>query len=215
MRLIERSALLVVGLLAITLITVVLVAPEVVNDFFITLAQVNFIVRLVVVLVIDVAILAFLYSRLRPARTVGDALIVKASGAIADVSIDSAQTLILNAVKSVSDVVSASAVVQAVGGKADIELHVQVTGQHINVPQKQQEINRALKQVVNKQLGLQIANQPRVHIRFADEQTPVTKKEAIIPETPRRDAPAVPESSLADSPVPAKDDENPSVDQPS
>lgn len=184
LRLVERVLHLILGLLAITLVTIIFAAPDSLAIFFTGIGQVNFIIRLVGVLVIDIAILALLYIRLRPRRVPGDGLVVKASGAVADVSVDSARTLILNTIRQVPEVTSAAATLKAVNGKADIEMDVSVKGRDINVPRKQQEINRALKQVVYKQLGLQLANQPRVHIHLGDEQVLMKEPDAEVVVTP-------------------------------
>jgi hypothetical protein len=54
-----------------------------------------------------------------------------------------------------------------------VDLQVVVQGGHdIKLPAKQSEINRALKQVIHKQLGLQMAGQPKVHIRLDTEGKP-------------------------------------------
>lgn len=181
MKLLEKLLLVVIGLLAITALTVFFVAPQALIDLLQAIIAINLAVRLAIVLVIDVAILALIYTRLRSPRVTSDGLIVKSSGAVADISVDSARKLILAAVQKVPDVTAASADLTAVQGKADISLNVDVTGTHINVPQKQQEINRALKQVINKQLGLDIQGQPRVHINLHDDQLPPTPAKTTAP----------------------------------
>ena len=80
--------------------------------------------------------------------------------------------LILNAVNAVPDVATADATVEAVDGRADVDLHIQVAGRGVQIPQKQKEINRALRQVINKQLGLRMRGKPRVHISLESEQSP-------------------------------------------
>src|SRR5690606_9945495 len=196
-RILEKLLIVILGLLAITALTVFFVAPQALIDVLQAIIAVNLAVRLAIVLVIDVAILALIYTRLRSPRVTSDGLIVKSSGAVADISVDSARKLILAAVQKVPDVTAASADLTAVQGKADISLTVDVTGAHINVPQKQQEINRALKQVVNKQLGLDMLGQPRVHINLHDDQVPpVSVKPAAPPVT------VTPAPSSLDTPRP-------------
>ncbi len=175
MKLIEKLFVVIIGLLAITALTVFFVAPQALIDLLQAVISINLAVRLVIILVIDVAILALIYTRLRTPRVTSEGLIVKSSGAVADISVESARKLILAAVEQVPNVASASVDLKAVEGKADISLNVNVTGSQINVPQKQQEINRALKQVVNKQLGLDMRGQPRVHIHLQDEELPPTR----------------------------------------
>ena len=111
--------------------------------------------------------------------------------------IDSARDRILRAVRDVPDVLSANATVKPVRGKADVELDVVVSHESISVPEKQREIDRALRQVINKQLGLQMAGKPRVHIRLDDE-----KVEALpAPTTPETPEPPEPPAAVVVAPV--------------
>lgn len=206
MRLLSRFLIVIAGLLAITLLTVLFVVPQTLIDFLTPLTGVNLVVRLVIVLLVDVAILALIYVRLRPRTVPGDGLVVQASGAMADVSPESAKQLILSAVTKVPDVTSATADLKAVRGRADIELDVTITGDHINIPNKQQEINRALKQVVNKQLGLSMLGRPRVHIRLNSVEQPAAKPP--VTEQPK-DAAAPP--AVAPSAEPATEKAHPPV----
>lgn len=204
MKLIARLLTLILGLLTITLFTVIMVAPNALADFLNNFSEVNFVLRLIVALLIDLVILALVYTRLRPEPAVTEGLVVKAPGAIADVTTDSARGLILSAVEQVPEVVSATADVKAIEGKADIELYVSVAGNQVNLPKKQQEINRALKQVVNKQLGLVSLGRPRVHITLHDEQRPAGFS-VTPPRTPPASAPRVetPAAVPASTPIAA------------
>lgn len=209
MKLIARLLTLILGLLTITLFTVIMVAPNALADFLNNFSQVNFVLRLIVALLIDLVILALVYTRLRPEPAATDGLVVKAPGAIADVTTDSARALILSAVEQVPEVVSATADVKAIQGKADIELYVSVAGTQVNLPKKQQEINRALKQVVNKQLGLVSLGRPRVHITLHDELRPVgvgiTPPQTPPASVPRVETPvAAPVSAPTTAPQPVQ-----------
>lgn len=182
MKLIERILLALVGLLLITLITVFFMAPEVLNNILEGLQNVNIVLRLAVVLVLDVLILAFVYSRLRSPRVTVEGLVVKAPGAITDIGIESARARILNGVQAVPNVIAADVNLEAVRGKAKIDLNVTVRDSNVNVPRKHQEISQALKQVINKQLGLSMLGQPRVHIHLDDERVvPVVKPKEELP----------------------------------
>ena len=174
MRILERIFFALIGLLLMTLITVLLVVPDAVSEGLANLVNVPLLARLAVVLVLDLLVLAFLYLQLRTPAPTSSGLIVKAPGALADISVDSARTFILNAVQKVPDVVSTEAKLEAVRGKAKIELDVTVRGREVNIPRKQQEINQALKQVINKQLGLDILNRPQVHIHLEEDKPKVT-----------------------------------------
>lgn len=176
MKLIERVLLGLAGLLAITVITVFFIAPEPLINILNSLRNVNIVLRLAVVLVLDILILAFVYSRLRTPSIKTEGLVVKAPGAITDIGIDSARARILSAVQQVPNVIAADVKLEAVRGKAKIDLNVTVRDSNVNVPRKHQEINQALKQVINKQLGLSMLGQPRVHIHLDDERVvPVAK----------------------------------------
>src|SRR5262249_7529851 len=125
----------------------------------------------------------------------------RGSGAVTEVSIESARERILKAVSDVPDVVAAEASVKPVRGRADIELQVTVFGHDVKLPDKQRDINRALKQVIDKQLGLEMAGQPRIHIRIHGEekQKPplvapapsVEKEKPITPPVQRESPPPV------------------------
>ena len=66
-------------------------------------------------------------------------------------------------------------------GKAHIELDVTVNNPNTNVPAKQQEINRALKQVINKQLGLQMADVRSFTSSYAIHQIYIAPDGATTP----------------------------------
>jgi hypothetical protein len=183
-----------VGLLLITLITVLFIVPQSVGEMLVNLATVPIIARVAVVLVLDVVVLAFLFLQLRPTPSTAKGLVVRAPGALADISVDSARSFILSAVQSVPDVISTEANLEAVGGKAKIDMDVTVRGRDVNVPRKQQEITQALKRVVNKQLGLDILGRPQVHIHLEDDRPK--------PAPPVTFAPAKPESTPIITPAP-------------
>ncbi len=203
MRLIDRILAIFVGLLLIMLVTIVLVATESVLLLLTGVAEVNLLLRLAVVVVVNILILMFMYLQLRgPRKVMTSGLAVKASGASTDVSVESARMLILNGVKGVKDVVSADVKVKAVNGRADVDLNVQVTGNDIHIPNKQKEIDRALRQVINKQLGLQMRGKPRVHIFLQGETLPAP----VVAEKP---TPPVEEKPVVAAPpvVADKDDD--------
>jgi hypothetical protein len=169
--LIRRLIIILVALALAVLVTVFLLTPDSFSTIIGTLAQTSGFIRLPLAILIDVLVLVVLTVFLRSDRGQhrGDGLVVKAQGAVADVSVESVSDRILRAVRAVPDVLSAETNVKAVRGKADIDLSVVVSHQSMNLPDKQRELDRALRQVVNKQLGLQMAGKPRVHIRMDNE----------------------------------------------
>ncbi len=185
MNLLRRFLLLIYGLALLALVTVSLLFPDTVANALLTLGTTSPTARGIVVAVIDVAIVIALFLLIRsPRRENVDGLIVKTPGARADINISSARDLILKAVRDVPNVVSAEVKLTAPQGKADIDLAVEVAGSNVNVPNKQREIDRALRQVALKQLGLQLANQPRVHIQLVTEEELRAREEAARPLPP-------------------------------
>ena len=187
MRVVDRVIAVIVAVIIIAVVSIVGLVPDSIRRIMASLEESSLLLRLVTVMVINILVVIGLLARLRGPRKVTTGLAVKAPGSQTDVSIESAQTLLLSAVEEVPDVVSAEAKVKAVNGKADIDLLVQVKGDDIHVPRKQKEINRALRQVINKQLGLQMQGRPRVHIRLADDlsnawETPVSPDTQPLPE---------------------------------
>lgn len=179
MNFLRRFAILLYGLALLALVSVVLLFPETVADALRSLAGVNSTIRAAIAIVVGFIILIALFIMIRAPRFNNqDGLIVKTPGALADVGIASARERILKAVEAVPNVVSADMKLSGIQGKADIDLSVEVAGSNINVPNKQREIDRALKQVTLKQLGLQLASRPRVHIQLVSEEELRARDEA-------------------------------------
>ncbi len=203
MRILERILFALIGLLLITLITVLFVVPQAVADGLASVATVPLVARVAVVLVLDLLVLAFIYLQLRPKAPTGSGLVVKAPGALADISVDSARSFILTAVQKVPDVVSTQAKLEAVRGKAKLELDVTVRGRDVNIPRKQQEINQALKQVINKQLGLDILDRPQVHIHLEEDLPKASLTPLPVSTPPKVEATPVRKEPLLTPPISA------------
>ncbi len=183
MNLVRKIIVALVGLSLALLLTVLLLNPASIMQLALSLNDTSALIRLPITILIDALVLVIVVILVRSDRSDRPAsgLIVKAQGAIADVSVDSARDRILRAVRAVPDVLSAETEIKAVRGKADVDLEVVVARESINLPEKQKEIDRALRQVVNKQLGLQLAGKPHVHIRMSDETSLLTELPAPAP----------------------------------
>lgn len=189
MKLLRNIAVVLVALSLALLIGVFLISPLTVANIAQGLEEATLLVRLPLAIIIIAIIIALAYLMLRGERARKDeGLHVKAGGALADVSIDSARTRILKAVRAVPSVVSADAQVRAQRGKAEVELDVMISGDGTNIPEKHKEIDRALKQAINKQLGLQMAGKPKVHLRFENEELPAPISSVKV-ETPVKPEP--------------------------
>ena len=166
MRLLGNAAVLVAGVVVLAFVTVVLLAPEMLERLFAGIGTVNVALRAAAMVVVNLFVLALMYLRLRRRSVPNTGLTVQVQGALANVEVESARAIVLRAVRDVPDVRSAEATIRAVQGRADIEVDVTIASASVNVPDKQKEINRVLRQVINKQLGLRLEGRPRVNIRL-------------------------------------------------
>lgn len=214
MSFIRKLIIVLVGVSLALLVTVLLLSPDAIMSLAFNIRDTSAFIRLPLAIIIDIIVLALIVLLVRNERTptaVGG-LTVKAQGAHADVSIESARERILRAVREVPDVLSAQVEVKALRGKADVDLDVLVSRHSINIPEKQKEIDRALRQVINKQLGLQMAGKPRVHIRLDDEPaaavTPVVSPvmPVLAPPVPVVEAPKTETVVVAEPVVEPKPD---------
>jgi hypothetical protein len=172
LQILKRIVVILIGLLLFAFITVIFLLPDALSALAENIKTLSPVVRIIAAIFIDAILLGLVYTQVRPApKHVETGLAVRASGAITDVSIESARERILKAVRAVPDVLSAAATLEGVRGKASVNLEVVVNGAQVNVPSKQKEIDRALKQVIEKQLGLQMASRPRVHIVLHEENS--------------------------------------------
>ncbi|MGQ9888744.1 MAG: hypothetical protein ACUVSX_09680 [Aggregatilineales bacterium] len=166
MRLLGNAAVLVAGVMALAFVTIVMLAPETLERLFAGIGTVNIALRTVAMVVVNLFVLALVYLRLRRRPAPNTGLIVQVQGALANVEVESARAIVLRAMRNVPDVRSAEATIRAVQGRADIEVDVTIGSAAVNIPDKQKEINRVLRQVINKQLGLRLEGRPRVNIRL-------------------------------------------------
>jgi hypothetical protein len=164
---VRRVIAFLIGFLLLALLTVLLLVPESVSAFLIDLSVV---IRIALVILLYAIALFLVYQEFRLGeRRQLKGLLVKAPGAVAALSVESARERVLAAIEKLPGVVGATGEVTARRGRAVIALHVIVDAQDINLPEKQKEINRTLKQVIEKQLGLRMAGSPTVQISLGDE----------------------------------------------
>lgn len=179
MDLVRRISVLLLSLILSLVLFWGLVYPQSVIGVIGSLSEVSPLLRLVIAILVALLLMALAFFQVRPdPRAKINGLVMRASGAITEVNVESARERIVKAVQDVADVLETDVRVKAVKGRAELALDVTVLGYDIDLPQKQKEINRALNQVINKQLGLRMAGQPRVHIRYASP----TPKTAVEPQ---------------------------------
>ena len=174
------------GLIALLLIvTVILVAPQIVADLANQMAAAATPVRIVEVLaaiLIDAVLIGLIYRTAFPGRIEG--LTVRARGAKTAVSLDSVQRQINNTIAQVSDVLAVQTEVVDEQGDVRVALRVR-TRPDIMVPEKQKEISRTLRQVVEKQLGLRLAGPATIHIALSADDYETTEERSTLITTER------------------------------
>ncbi|MBL8163012.1 MAG: hypothetical protein JNJ61_13580 [Anaerolineae bacterium] len=182
MNFLKRLYLLILTVALIAVVVLFLLAPGSVNGWTGSIMEAPVLLRVLVALVVALLLGALTTMQIRgERRNRMSGLMMRAGGAITEVSVDSARGRILKAVSDLPDVASAEAQINPVRGRADIEMQVTVFGHDVNLPAKQKEINRALNQVLNKQLGLRLAGRPRVHIQIYGEQPKPTPTPELSP----------------------------------
>lgn len=143
---------------------------------------------IVAAVAIDVMLAAVLVRILRPRKK--DELMVRARGAKTQVSVDSVQRQINARVAQVSDVLHVHTDVEVTKGGASVEMHVR-TRPDIMIPEKQKELARVLRLLVEKQMGLRLSGEPIIHIALATDEFDTADHVTAMFETPQA-APMVP-----------------------
>ncbi len=186
MNFITRLLLILAVITLLVGVTVLLVSPQAVIAIAEGLNSVDTAgraIQLLLALLIDLLLLGLLYQLLR--RAVSRGLMVRARGARTEVSIDSVRRQIMAQISQLPDVLDAQTEVRAERGNARVTLRVRATPD-ITVPDKQNEINRALRQVVEKQMGLRLAGPPVIHIELqTSKEPPEPPAEVAVPPVPR------------------------------
>ncbi len=168
---VKRLAAMLAVILLLIGITALLVAPQLVIDLAnrVQAAPAGTRTALVIAAVlIDLLLIAVLVRIMRPPRR--DGLVVRARGARAEVSVDSVQRQINTRIAQVSDVLDVQTGVEVTQeGAAKVEMNVR-TRPDIVIPEKQKELGRVLRQLIEKQMGLRLAGDPVIHIALATDE---------------------------------------------
>ncbi len=196
MKFLKNAAVVIAGVLVLAVITVLLLAPDTVSRAFASISEINIALRAAVMVALNALVLLLMYLRVRRRGVPVEGLVVQAQGALANVEVESVRVIVLDAVNDVPGVLSSEAVIRAVHGQADIQMDVNIASAAVNIPQKQKEINRVLRQVINKQLGLRMHGRPRVNIRLegpvstAQTKEPTSAPALVVSPPPAEKLPA-------------------------
>jgi hypothetical protein len=166
-----RRILTIIGIVLIMLVvTLFLAAPQIIVDLATRLYESSPALRAMQVLaalLIDALLITVIYRIIRPPLDPG--LVVHARGAKAKVSTDSVQRQINARIAQVSDILDVQAEVEVEGSAARVTLNIR-TRPDINVPEKQREVSRILRQLVEKQMGLKLAGLAVIHMTLATDE---------------------------------------------
>jgi hypothetical protein len=180
MRWLIRMLLITGELLLTVFITILLVSPATVHGWIDVVSELNLIIRRGIVIAINLIFFRIILNQLKIRKVIHtDNLIVKVSGVVADISVESVRKRVIKAVHGVPNVSLVDTKVRAKGGRVDVDLQVVMTGTQINIPKKQKEVYQVVKKLLTEQLGLRLAGKPRVHIRLEGDDT---NREVIVQE---------------------------------
>lgn len=178
MKFLRRLALILAELVLFLLVTVVLLYPSLLEQVIADLANIDIVVRAAIVVFVDLVLLAAIFVQLQPQHTYrGEGLVVKSGKSMATISTESVDNKIIKAVKEIGDIESVTCKTRSEGGHAAIDLDVVMSRDDIQVPAKQREIERAIKRVITKQMGLKMSRPPIVKIQMTSSEA---QRPAII-----------------------------------
>jgi hypothetical protein len=180
-------------------VTALLAAPQLVARLAESLQNTPANTRTILILaavVIDLLLAAVAVRILRPPQKTE--LLVHARGARARVSLDSVQRQINTRIAQVSDVLHVHTDVEVNNGGARVELNIR-TRPDIVIPEKQKEIARVLRQLVEKQMGLRMIGEPVIHLALATDEYDTTDHVTAVME-PAAEPPyvAIPASAYSE-----------------
>ena len=175
-------------IVAVILATVVLLTPGEISD---AIEGVSIFVRIMILLVVYAIVAFVVYQEVTDDDESDlEGLIVKnPGGTITTLDPESARDRISHALGAISGIDQTSVDVQAVRGKAQIKVNVVVQNESVNIPEKQREIDKTLEKVVEKQLGLQMAERPQIQLSFKHDSTSVSDP-IVKPASQKNDPPS-------------------------
>jgi hypothetical protein len=168
--LLRKSTLVFAEILLLIAVTAFLMLPEYVVGAISALGGLNYWLRLVIVVVVDLLIVLAVFAQLRGAeRYRGRELVVEAGDCDTTVTAESTRQRLQRAIYGLQDIETVEGSIKGKRGKAVISLEITTSKDEINIPEKQREIDRVIKQVVVKQMGIKLAQPPVVNIRLASD----------------------------------------------
>lgn len=181
-------------ILLIIAVTAFLMLPEYVIGIIEILGGLNYWLRVVIALIINLLIVLAVFSQLRGAeRYRGRELLVQMGDSNTTVTVESLRQRVQRAVQDLTDIEIVEAEVKGRRGHALISMEVTTSKDEVNIPEKQREIDRVIKQVAVKQMGIKLAEPAIINIRLAcdakdiaaeaGENAPSQKQQPVSPAT--------------------------------
>lgn len=175
-----RGLVVVFGefILLVMLVTL-LIFPQSARELATMIESYNTVTRVLLVALLTIFIVIGMVVQLnrQPRQTKGG-VIVNMGDRNTLLDNESVRRGILKVVSQIELVESAEVEARSINGRASVVVNAKLnmSGEKINLPKKQREIDRAIKQVVIKQLGVRLAHAPAINVSFLEvTQTPPAK----------------------------------------
>lgn len=203
----RKLTLVLAEILLLVAVSVVLLAPELLSDISAFLIEnTDETMRIIAAIVIDLLLIGAIFSQIRGAnRYKGEGLLVQAGDSDASIATESVRQGVMKAVGQIPDIHSVECKAIAKNGEAILQLEVVTSKDDINIPKKQREIDRAINQVVVKQMGVKMARPASVNIQLSNGVVAPPKSATPAPlaaqPTAKPVTPVAPVSSATPTPV--------------
>ncbi len=200
-----RGLVVVLGeFILLVLLVTLLIFPQSAREVADLIESLPMLTRALLVTFFSVLILIAILAQLnrQPRQTKGG-VIVNMGDRNTLLDNESVRRGILKVVNQIELVESTEVEARSTNGRAAIVVNVKLSmsGAKINLPKKQREIDRAIKQVVIKQLGVRLAHAPAINISFVETPTvPKSETSHEVQPVSKNSLPALGSASTA-SPV--------------
>lgn len=170
----SRLRVVLLASIFIVLMTAFMVFPEGVADFANKLADQENTVRILMALcavLADVLLALLIWRELQNARRDIKGLTVRAREANVEVSLESVRDALTTHISSLEDIFDVETAVRGTYGRVVITMGITARDK-IDVRKKTAEIHREIVKIVEKQMGLRLANRPDLRFTLINEPTP-------------------------------------------
>lgn len=191
-----RGLVVVFGefILLVMLVTL-LIFPQSARELATMIESYNTVTRVLLVALLTIFIVIGMVVQLnrQPRQTKGG-VIVNMGDRNTLLDNESVRRGILKVVSQIEQVENAEVEARSINGRASVVVNAKLnmSGEKINLPKKQREIDRAIKQVVIKQLGVRLAHAPAINVSFLE----VTQTSPVKTVSTASPVPSVIEKSL-------------------